>query len=69
MLGHLGAQPGQLGGLQARGWAPALPRRQVLPGTMQAEHLFDKSDADIKETGDFTAREFPLLDGRHDTDS
>jgi len=51
--------------LQERLGAAAVPRCQVLPGTMQTEHLFDERQAHTKHPGDVHNRQFPLFDGGH----
>src|SRR5918999_1629070 len=50
---------------QLRGRAPALPRRQVFPRTVEAQHLFDKRHSHVKDPCDFANRHVPLLDGCH----
>lgn len=46
-------------------YAAAVSRRQVLPGAMQPEPLFDERQTDTKHLGDVPHRQFPLFDGGH----
>ena len=65
LLGHRAPQQRPLGVLQQRLGTPAVPRREILPGPMQPEHLFDERQTDTKQTRDVPNRQFPLLDGGH----
>jgi len=69
LLGDRRPQQRPLGVLQERFGTPAMPRRQVLPGPMQAEHLFDERQTDTKHTSDVHNRQFPLFDSGHDAAS
>jgi hypothetical protein len=65
LLGDRGPQQRPLGVLQERLGTPTVPRRKVLSGPMQAEHLFDERQTDTKHTRDVHNRQFPLFDGGH----
>jgi len=57
-----------LGLLQAGDRAATVPRGQVLPRPMPAEHLFDERGADAKQCADFRNRPVPVFDRVHYTD-
>ena len=69
LLGDRGTEQRPLWILQERLRASTVPRRQVLPGAMQTEHLFDERQAHTKHLGDVRDRQFPLLHGGHHSTS
>jgi hypothetical protein len=65
LLGHRAPQQRPLGVLQQRLGTPAGPRREILPGPMPPEHLFDEREADTKYSRDVPNRLVSLLNGGH----
>jgi hypothetical protein len=69
LLLNRGASQRPFWSLQLRLGAPTVPRGQVLPGPMQAKHLFDQRHPDAKQSGDFRNRKIPVFDRGHHSGS
>jgi hypothetical protein len=61
-------QQRQLRGLQPGDRPPAVPRGQVLPGPMPAQHLFDEGGTDPKPRTNCRNRPLPGFDRVHHPD-